>query len=112
MKYQTAICGRHPSHPRKLDRFLTKNSTFVFCAALHRNNLRKPDNKIGRLSVLFTQRKSCLAVSRCGFAMKPKKKKLALPRRKWTINPATRVKESDTKYSRPRVKGQVRKYEE
>jgi hypothetical protein len=44
--------------------------------------------------------------------MKPKKKKLALPRRTWTINPLTRVKESDKKYSRPRVKLDSSKYEE
>jgi hypothetical protein len=36
--------------------------------------------------------------------MKQKKKKVALPRRKWQINPATRVKESAKKYSRPRAK--------
>ena len=35
---------------------------------------------------------------------KPAKKKVALPRRKWQINPATRVKESDKKYSRQRAK--------
>jgi hypothetical protein len=43
---------------------------------------------------------------------KPKKKKLALPRRKWTINPVTRVKGSDKKYKRTRVKVDVCKYEE
>jgi hypothetical protein len=52
----------------------------------------------------------------CGFGgcmrTKPKKKKLALPRRQWTINPITRVKESDKKYARARVKQTVRKYEE
>jgi hypothetical protein len=38
----------------------------------------------------------CLSVSICGLkTMKPKKKKLALPRRKWTINPVMRVKEPD-----------------
>jgi hypothetical protein len=31
--------------------------------------------------------------------MKPKKKKLALPLRKWTINAVTRVKESDKNIS-------------
>jgi hypothetical protein len=36
--------------------------------------------------------------------MKQKKKKVALPRRKWQINPATRVKESAKQYSRPRAK--------
>ncbi len=41
--------------------------------------------------------------------MKPKKKKkLALPRQPWIINPATRVKESSKKYSRPRIKRGVR----
>jgi hypothetical protein len=44
--------------------------------------------------------------------MKVKKKKVALPRRKWQINPATRVKESEKKYSRPRVKQQFRKLED
>ncbi|MEP6664291.1 MAG: hypothetical protein ABJC04_11575 [Verrucomicrobiota bacterium] len=44
--------------------------------------------------------------------MKPKKKKVALPRRKWQINPVTRVKESDKKYSRPRVKKEVRRLED
>jgi len=43
---------------------------------------------------------------------KPEKKKLALPRQQWTINPVTRVKESDKKYSRARVKKTVSKYEE
>jgi hypothetical protein len=43
---------------------------------------------------------------------KPQKKKLALPRRQWTINPVTRVKESDKKYKRARTKTDVRKYEE
>jgi hypothetical protein len=36
--------------------------------------------------------------------MKKVKKKLALPRRTWTINPVTRVKESSKKFSRARVK--------
>ena len=44
--------------------------------------------------------------------MKTKKKKLALPRRQWKINPVTRVKESATKYSRPRVKRAATKHEE
>jgi hypothetical protein len=44
--------------------------------------------------------------------MKAKKKKLALPRRQWTINPVTRVKESGKKYSRPRVKRSALPYEE
>jgi hypothetical protein len=44
--------------------------------------------------------------------VKAKKKKLALPRRQWKINPVTRVKESATKYSRRRVKRAVSKYEE
>jgi hypothetical protein len=34
-----------------------------------------------------------------------KKKKIALPRRQWQINPLTRVKESATLYSRKRIKG-------
>lgn len=37
------------------------------------------------------------------------KKKIALPRRQWKINPATRVKESEKKYSRPRQKLDARK---
>ena len=44
--------------------------------------------------------------------MKAKKKKLALPRRQWKINPVTRVKQSGKKYSRPRVKRKVMPYEE
>ncbi len=36
--------------------------------------------------------------------MKTKKKKVAFPRRTWQINPVTRVKDSEKKYSRPRVK--------
>jgi hypothetical protein len=40
--------------------------------------------------------------------MKKVKKKLALPRRNWTINPVTRVKESVKKYSRPRVKNDLK----
>jgi hypothetical protein len=41
-------------------------------------------------------------------ARKTKKKRL-LPRRAWVINPVTRVKQSSTKYSRPRVRQQIRK---
>ena len=41
--------------------------------------------------------------------MKAKKKKLALPRRTWKINPVTRVKESARKYDRARTKHQWRK---
>jgi len=41
--------------------------------------------------------------------MKKGKKKLALPRRNWTINPVTRVKESAKKFSRPRVKRNLQK---
>jgi hypothetical protein len=44
--------------------------------------------------------------------MKAKKKKLALPRRQWKINPVTRVKESVKRYSRPRVKRNVMTHEE
>jgi len=47
--------------------------------------------------------------SRHGMTVKLKKKKVALPRRKWQINPATRVKESAKKYSRPRSKTIVRR---
>ena len=36
------------------------------------------------------------------------KKKVALPRRNWTINPVTRVKDSARKFSRPRAKKQLR----
>jgi hypothetical protein len=36
------------------------------------------------------------------------KKKMAFPRRTWQINPATRVKESPKKYSRPRAKQDLR----
>jgi len=36
--------------------------------------------------------------------MKKGKKTLALPRRSWTINPVTRVKDSAKKFSRARVK--------
>jgi hypothetical protein len=35
--------------------------------------------------------------------MKKGKKTLVLPRRSWTINPVTRVKESAKKFSRARV---------
>lgn len=41
--------------------------------------------------------------------MKTKKKKLALPRRTWKINPVTRVKESAKGYWRARAKGELRK---
>jgi hypothetical protein len=44
--------------------------------------------------------------------MKAKKKKLALPRRQWKINPVTRVKQSGKSYSRPRVKRNAMPYEE
>jgi len=43
--------------------------------------------------------------------MQKGKKKLALPRRNWTINPVTRVKGSVKKYSRPRVKTALKKLE-
>ena len=43
---------------------------------------------------------------------KKRKKKLAFPRRQWQINPATRVKDSDKKYSRPRLKDEQRKLDE
>jgi len=41
--------------------------------------------------------------------MKSKKKKVALSRRSWQINPVTRVKASAKKYSRPRVKHDLQK---
>jgi hypothetical protein len=41
--------------------------------------------------------------------MKSKKKKIALPRRSWQINPVTRVKKSAKKYSRPRAKQDLQK---
>jgi hypothetical protein len=44
--------------------------------------------------------------------MKTKKKKVALPRRTWQINPVTRVKDSKKKYSRPRVKQTLQKLKE
>jgi hypothetical protein len=44
--------------------------------------------------------------------MKAKKKKMALPRRQWKINPVTRVKDSGKKYSRPRRKRDELKYGE
>jgi hypothetical protein len=43
---------------------------------------------------------------------KPPKKKVALPRRTWQINPVTRVKESPKKYSRPHVKHILKKLDE
>jgi hypothetical protein len=44
--------------------------------------------------------------------MKTKKKKMALPRRKWKISPVTRVKQSARKYSRIVAKRGVEKYEQ
>ena len=38
-----------------------------------------------------------------------KKKKLPLPRRTWVINPVTRVKDSEKKYARDKVKKNFRK---
>jgi hypothetical protein len=43
---------------------------------------------------------------------KSQKKKVAFPRRTWQIKPVTRVKESSKKYSRPRVKQDLRKQAE
>lgn len=43
---------------------------------------------------------------------KKRKKKLAFPRRQWQINPATRVKDSGKKYSRPKTKDEQRKLDE
>jgi len=40
--------------------------------------------------------------------VKTKKKKIALPRKFWQINPATRVKDSAKKYSRVREKDKLR----
>jgi hypothetical protein len=47
-----------------------------------------------------------------GFKMKSKKKKVALPRRTWQINPVTRVKSSAKRYPRRRVKGDLKKLDE
>jgi len=44
--------------------------------------------------------------------VKTKKKKLALPRRRWKISPVTRVKESGKKYSRSRAKQDPLSYAE
>ena len=44
--------------------------------------------------------------------VKIKKKKLALPRRSWKINPLTRVQKSGKSYSRPRAKRDRTRYEE
>ncbi len=41
--------------------------------------------------------------------MKMPKKKIALPRRGWKINPVTRVKDSAKKYSRPQAKQDFKK---
>jgi len=43
--------------------------------------------------------------------MKARKKKVALPRRQWQINPVTKIKGSAKKYSRPRVKRAEHKLE-
>ena len=43
---------------------------------------------------------------------KKNKKKLALPRRQWKLNPVTRVKQSGKTYSRPRVKRDIAQHEE
>ena len=37
------------------------------------------------------------------------KQKRSLPRRQWTLNPVTRVKESDNKYSRNQAEKNIRK---
>ena len=44
--------------------------------------------------------------------MKKPKKKIALPRRRWQINPTTRVKESAKTYSRPKSKQESRKVQD
>jgi len=36
------------------------------------------------------------------------KKKIAFPRRRWQINPSTRVEESSKRYSRPKAQSEVR----
>jgi len=41
--------------------------------------------------------------------MKKRKKKIALPRRRWQINPSTRVKTSAKAYSRENSKQNLRK---
>jgi hypothetical protein len=41
--------------------------------------------------------------------MKKTKKKIALPRRSWQINPVTRAKKSDKEYSRSKNKQRARK---
>jgi hypothetical protein len=41
-----------------------------------------------------------------------KKKKLALARQRWKINPVTRIKESARHYSRPRARRQAQRYEQ
>jgi len=41
--------------------------------------------------------------------MKKRKKKIALPRRQWQINPVTRVKPSARTYSRSGAKSDARK---
>jgi hypothetical protein len=41
--------------------------------------------------------------------MKKPKKKIALPRRRWQINPTTRVKDSAKKYSRRKAKQNLKK---
>jgi hypothetical protein len=44
--------------------------------------------------------------------MKSRKKKLALPRRKWKISPVTRVKPSARTYSRMKAKRDAAQYEQ
>jgi hypothetical protein len=64
---------------------------------------------------ILTVRRNCfIRVNPCPSVvkMKSKKKKVALPRRTWQINPVTRVKESSKKYSRPRVKQVLKKLDE
>jgi len=39
---------------------------------------------------------------------KKSKKKIAIPRRRWQINPSERVEESAKRYSRPKAKSQDR----
>jgi hypothetical protein len=43
---------------------------------------------------------------------KLKKKKFAMPRRTWQINPVTRVKDSAKNYSRPRANQDLQKQDE
>jgi hypothetical protein len=54
----------------------------------------------------------CKRRARASLSVKAKKKKLALPRRRWQINPVTRVTPSRRAYSRPRAKQDLHKDDE